>query len=157
MYGQPKFRLIVYAGWQVGVAVCSQLFPNTASNLPAARYTAVTPLATPYLSSLYTAVFWIQPCQIRPAPKGPNIDNNFVGDKDDVDLVGDLIFQATCKSGTRKEMTGVEFLLLETPCPLVGLSETFFTPSNAHHISATKREKKPDFWGLFGFSKKIAF
>ena len=43
----------------------------------------------------------------------------------------------------------------------VGWSVTFFTPSNAHDISATKRatedqlvSKRPDFRGLFGFSKK---
>merc|ERR1712055_1085796 len=52
-------------------------------------------------------------------------------------------------------------LLLETPCPLVRSSVTFFTPSNAQDISATKRatgdplvSKRPDFRGLFGFSKK---
>ena len=44
----------------------------------------------------------------------------------------------------------------------VGPLVTFFTPSNAHDISATKRatgdplvSKRPDFRGLFGFSKKI--
>ena len=59
-------------------------------------------------------------------------------------------------------------LLLESPCPLVrwfvGSSVTFFTLSDAHDISATKRatgdplvSKRPDFRGLFGFSKKITF
>ena len=45
--------------------------------------------------------------------------------------------------------------------PLVRWSVTFFTPSNAHDISATKRatgdplvSKRPDFRGRFGFSKK---
>merc|ERR1712055_1160850 len=53
-------------------------------------------------------------------------------------------------------------LLLETPCPSVRSSVTFFTPSNAQDISAMKRatgdplvSKRPDFRGLFGFSKKI--
>ena len=43
-------------------------------------------------------------------------------------------------------------LLLETPCSLVGSSVTFFTLSNTHDISATKRatgdplvSKRPDF------------
>ena len=51
-------------------------------------------------------------------------------------------------------------LLLESPCPfvrsLVRSLVTFFTPSNAHNISATKRatgdllvSKRPDFRGLF--------
>jgi len=47
---------------------------------------------------------------------------------------------------------------------LVRWSVTFFTPSTAHDISATKRatgdplvSKRPNFRGLFGFSKKYEF
>ena len=55
-------------------------------------------------------------------------------------------------------------LLLESACPFVRPSVTFFTPSDAQDVSATKRatgdplvSKRPDFQGLFGFSKKILF
>ena len=72
----------------------------------------------------------------------------------------------TWKSSHKKspEKETPHILLLESPCPFVRSSVTFFTPSNAHDISATKRatgdplvSKRPDFWGLFGYSKKWRF
>ena len=98
MFGVLQCSLIVYAGWQ-GFAVCSQLFPNSASpsNLPYSQHCHGSTL-----SSFCTALFWIQSGQIAgPVPRGTDTDEDFIHHFcwDGVDVICDFAFQATPRRG----------------------------------------------------------